>query len=193
MRYDVLFGEKITGWLEWIPDAFGVNVTLESDIPCDPLILLRCYAETDNGPLLAGLPEPRHGKLHLERHISKETLKEAGCLDAPPRLFYLSDGPSAPPKPKADTSETSVPPAAKQETPVSKKPEKPVRTGDELLDKLLEKGELKGKTYEDCIELSCPFAPDKPFLLAHMFVLCNVENGVATVKLQVSECRVPPP
>ncbi len=191
MRYDLLFGEEITGELQWEPDAYGVQVTLDSVIPCDPLVLLRCYAETGNGPFLIGLPEPRHGRLSLSRHISREALKEAGCLDSAPSLFYLSDGSSPAPKSGNRNKEVNkperqeVPLAAQQDNAASEDKTEPERTGSTLLDELLENGELKGKAQEDYIELSCPFSPDKPFLLAHMFTLCNVENNVATAKLGI--------
>ncbi len=193
MRYNLLFGHEITGELLWEPDAYGVQVTLDSTIPCDPLVLLRCYAETGNGPFLIGLPEPRHGRLSLSRHISREALKEAGCLDAAPSLFYLSDGSSSAPKAENSSIDETEPdnqkvtPAPENAVQPDNSASKtmPVQTESTLLDELLENGELKGKAQEDYIELSCPFSPDKPFLLAHMFTLCNVENNVATAKLGI--------
>jgi len=118
MRAEVLFDGAPVGELLWEPDAFGVQISLDCAIPCNPLILLRCYGQTSGKPFLIGLPEPQRGRLRLSRHLSRETLKQAGCLETPPTVFYLSDGSTPPPKKKL-IMETSA------EKPETKKEEKP--------------------------------------------------------------------
>lgn len=128
---DVTYREKQIGHINWNPDHWGANVSLRCAIPGDTLQLLRCYAVTQTGLLLIGLPEPRGGQLVLTRHLSTEVLRNAGCDTAPPTVFFLSDAatpvvpPTPPqdkpePEPAAETSSASTtPPAA----PVSATPE----------------------------------------------------------------------
>lgn len=54
-----------------------------------------------------------------------------------------------------------------------------MRTGDEVLDSLLDSGTVQGEDEGASVLLHCAFAPDQPFALAPAFVLCTVENGHA--------------
>ncbi len=182
MLAEVLFGKVKVGELNWEKNAYGVTVSLDCSIPCDPLILLRCYGKTKNGPFLIGLPEPRHGRLALTRKLSRETLKEAGCLDEPPSGFYLSDSSSPPAGPENNTGAAEEIKPEAPPSPERSEKAKPIHTGDELLDKLLEAGDVQGKEGDGKIELRCPFNHDEPFALAHIFALCEVKNGEAILK-----------
>lgn len=173
MQAEVYFAGQPAGTILWVPDAYGVQIELDCAIPDDGEKLLRCYGETDGAPLLIGLPEPVHGRLRLKRHLSRETLKAAGCDHALPLRFYLSDSPQ--------------PPAAQpEEQPVlenAQAQEEPhVRTGDEVLDRLLDSGAVQGEDEGASVLLRCAFAPDQPFALAPAFVLCTVENGHAALR-----------
>jgi len=204
MVCEVLFEDKKVGEIVWETDAYGVRITLNCAIPCDPLILLRCYGETPNGAFLIGLPEPRHGRLTLTRRIYRESLKEAGCLDNPPALFYLSDGASPPPR---RISEPDSDVTCETEPLHSENPSQPehiesttepvpsnavpqpcpddggrVRTGDSLIDKLLDEGKIQSNIKDGEIELRCAFTPSEPFALAPIFALCIVENDEAVLR-----------
>lgn len=172
MQAEVRFQNAAVGKIEWTPDAYGAAVKLDCDMPCEPLRLLRCYGETDGAPLLIGLPEPQNGRLVLARRLSRETLKEAGCLNAAPHSFFLSDG-----RPEK-AEKTQVLPLDKRQ-----KTAEGIRTGDTVLDGLLEESGISViKAGEETLELCCPFAPDKPFLLAPAFVLCTVQENKALLR-----------
>lgn len=173
MQAEVYFAGQPAGTILWVPDAYGVQIELDCAMPDDGEKLLRCYGKTDGTPLLIGLPEPVHGRLRLKRHLSRETLKAAGCDHAPPLRFYLSDS-------------TQPPAAQPEEQPVlesAQAQEEPhVRTGDEVLDRLLDSGTVQGEDEGASVLLHCAFAPDQPFALAPAFVLCTVENGHAALR-----------
>ncbi len=173
MQAEVYFAGQPAGTILWVPDAYGVQIELDCAMLDDGEKLLRCYGETDGTPLLIGLPEPVHGRLRLKRHLSRETLKAAGCDHAPPLRFYLSDS-------------TQPPAAQPEEQPVlesAQAQEEPhVRTGDEVLDRLLDSGTVQGEDEGASVLLRCAFAPDQPFALAPAFVLCTVENGHAALR-----------
>ena len=173
MQAEVYFAGQPAGTSLWVPDAYGVQIELDCAMLDDGEKLLRCYGETDGTPLLIGLPEPVHGRLRLKRHLSRETLKAAGCDHAPPLRFYLSDS-------------TQPPAAQPEEQPVlesAQAQEEPhVRTGDEVLDRLLDSGTVQGEDEGASVLLRCAFAPDQPFALAPAFVLCTVENGHAALR-----------
>ena len=57
-----------------------------------------------------------------------------------------------------------------------------MRTGDEVLDRLLDSGAVQGEDEGASVLLRCAFAPDQPFALAPAFVLCTVENGHAALR-----------
>ena len=173
MQAEVYFAGQPAGTILWVPDVYGVQIELDCAMPDDGEKLLRCYGETDGTPLLIGLPEPVHGRLRLKRHLSRETLKAAGCDHAPPLRFYLSDSPQPP---AAQPEEQPVLESAQaQEEPH-------VRTGDEVLDSLLDSGAVQGEDEGASVLLRCAFAPDQPFALAPAFVLCTVENGHAALR-----------
>ena len=173
MQAEVYFAGQPAGTILWVPDAYGVQIELDCAMPDDGEKLLRCYGKTDGAPLLIGLPEPVHGRLRLKRHLSRETLKAAGCDHAPPLRFYLSDSPQPP---AAQPEEQPVLESAQaQEEPH-------VRTGDEVLDRLLDSGTVQGEDEGASVMLRCAFAPDQPFALAPAFVLCTVENGHAALR-----------
>jgi|GEM_PF-484300 len=135
MRKDVQYLGKTIGEILWETDGYGVQVSLDCEIPGDPLLLLRCYGQTETTPFLIGLPEPLHGRLKLKRRLSRETLKEAGCLETPPTVFYLSENGAAsaiPTGQSASLKSISEPPAPREspktvpERPASKEPPKTV-------------------------------------------------------------------
>lgn len=173
MRATVWSGEQEAGFLEWTPDAYGVQISLDCALPAEPQKLVRCYGQTEGEPLLIGLPEPVNGRLRLSRHLSRETLKGAGCLYAPPMKFYLSDG-------------TVHPLRASEPEQAADEPEVPVpqrfRTGDEVLDVLLQADGVQVEQTAAGVVLRCPFACDAPFALAPVFTLCEVEDGSAVLQ-----------
>ena len=57
----------------------------------------------------------------------------------------------------------------------------PPRTGDAVLDALIEAGAVSAERTEDGVCLSCPFSPHEPFALAPAFVLCRAEQGRAVL------------
>lgn len=77
--------------------------------------------------------------------------------------------------------------AEKQEQTPRVEPEKraprtePPRTGDAVLDALIEAGAVSAERTEDGVCLSCPFSPHEPFALAPAFVLCRAEQGRAVL------------
>lgn len=177
MRVTVNYAGEPAGWLLWEPDAYGVEIEVDCAMPTDAP-LLRCYGETDGAPLLVGLPAPENGRLRLRRHLSKETLKAAGCADRPPTAFYLAEQPmhQDAPMPKAEPS-----PQDEQPSPVPQTEKLPLRTGDAVLDALLDAGEVRAEYIQQGLRLHCAFAPDRPFALAPAFVLCRVEGDEAVL------------
>lgn len=172
MRAQVDYAGQAVGWLSWEPDAFGVQIEVDCAQP-DDTALLRCYGETVGAPLLVGLPAPAGGRLRLRRHLSRETLKAAGCADAPPTAFYLAEAPG-----RREESSPSEPTPVPEPPPQTERKAQP-RTGDAVLDAVLDGGEVRAERRADGLHLSCPFAPDRPFALAPAFVLCRVEDGRA--------------
>ena len=166
MRAVVNYTDGPVGWLDWQPDPFGVQVTVDCEIPSGAPPLLRCWGKTGGEPLLVGLPAPEGGRLRLHRHLSRETLKGAGCAAQPPSAFYLSERPQQAVQPAP--SETAVPTA-----------DAAIQTGDAVLDTLLREGTVRTERYAEGVRLRCPFAPDRPFALAPAFVLCRVEGEEA--------------
>ena len=57
----------------------------------------------------------------------------------------------------------------------------PPRTGDAVLDALIEAGAVSAERTENGVCLSCPFSPHEPFALAPAFVLCRAEQGRAVL------------
>ena len=82
--------------------------------------------------------------------------------------------------PAAQPEAQPAPPRAPENTPVQEQPA--VRTGDEVLDRLLDSGTVQGEDEGASVLLRCAFAPDQPFALAPAFVLCTVENGHAALR-----------
>lgn len=177
MRAAVIYAGEQTGWLLWEPDAYGVQVEVDCAMPPDAP-LLRCYGENDGEPLLIGLPAPENGRLRLRRHLSKETLKAAGYLDAPPKAFYLAEHPRQ--KHDAVTKQERC---AQDDAPsqVSDSTESSLQTGDAVLDALLNGGEVRAERSQEGLRLRCSFASDRPFALAPAFVLCRVEGDEAVL------------
>lgn len=187
MRTEVQYAGQPAGWIEWEPDAFGVQISLDCAIPDDPCTLLRCYARTNEIPLLVGLPEPVAGRLRLTRHLSSETLKAAGCAERTPEVFYLSE--TGQPSWHPTREENVTPEKTATALPAADSEEKncgpiAVHTGDAVLDALLVTGEIEAERVGDTVELHCPFSPSEPFALAPCFVLCTVENGRAVLRYE---------
>lgn len=184
MRAEVTYAGERAGWLRWEPDAYGVQVEVDCVLPPDAP-LLRCYGETGGAPLLVGLPAPENGRMQLRRHLSRETLKAAGCADGPPTAFYLAERPRPPDAPERmdgpDKAAESEPPGEQPTPDAPPTPELSLRTGDSVLDALLDSGEVCAERVQQGIRLHCAFAPDRPFALAPAFVLCRVEADEAVL------------
>lgn len=177
MRAAINYVGESAGWLLWEPDAYGVQIEVDCAMPSDAP-LLRCYGETDGEPLLVGLPAPENGRLRLRRHLSKEALKSAGCMDNPPKAFYLAEHPQQ----KSDTLTREERPSQEDAPPqVSDNAKPPLQTGDAVLDALLDGGEVHAERRKEGLRLHCPFASDRPFALAPAFVLCRVEGDEAVL------------
>lgn len=170
MRAEITYAGTAVGWLDWQADGFGAQVTVDCAVPPDAPPLLRCWGETNGAPLLVGLPAPADGRLRLRRRLTRETLKAAGCTDAPPTAFYLSVQPQA--------ARGPVPPALEPPAPQAAVP---VQTGDAVLDGLLGQGAVRAERRADGVRLRCAFASDRPFALAPAFVLCRVEGDEAVL------------
>lgn len=124
-----------------------MRVVLDCEL-CSACIL-RVYAETEGAaPLYVGLPEPQGGRLRLVRRLSAETLRQAGWTGKEPLRVYLAERqeqtPRVEPEKRAPRTE-------------------PPRTGDAVLDALIEAGAVSAERTEDGVCLSCPFSPHEPF------------------------------
>lgn len=176
MRTAVEYEGKPVGWLLWEPDAYGAQIEVDCEMPSGAP-LLRCYGKTGDAPLLVGLPAPEDGRLRLRRHLSKETLKAAGCIESPPTAFYLAERPrqkdDVVPQVEQFPQNTTLQPPDHGKSPL--------RTGDAVLDALLDSGEVHAERIQEGIRLHCLFAPNQPFGLAPAFVLCRVEGDEATL------------
>lgn len=173
MRATVIYAGESAGWILWEPDAYGVQIEVNCAMPPDAP-LLRCYGETGGEPLLVGLPAPENGRLCLRRHLSKETIKAAGCMNDPPRAFYLAEHPCQKDAAvREKTLQDDMPPQ------VVDNANPPLQTGDAVLDTLLDSGNVHVEPGQLSLRLRCPFASDQPFALAPAFVLCRVEGDEA--------------
>ena len=166
MRTAVYFEGRRAGSLDWRQESGGVRVVLDCEL-CSACIL-RVYAETEGAaPLYVGLPEPQGGRLRLARRLSAETLRQAGWTGKEPLRVYLAERQEQAPRiePEKRAPRTEPPP----------------RTGDAVLDALIEAGAVSAERTEDGVCLSCPFSPHEPFALAPAFVLCRAEQGRAVL------------
>ena len=181
MQAEVYYAGEPVGTLEWTPDAYGVQVHLDCACPDSSGALLRCFAAGGAQTLRVGLPEPVDGRLRLTRHLSRETLRAAGYVQAVPTRFYLAVRPEEAKLEPPAAERASVPPAAGPAVPADD-PSPAPRTGDAVLDALLDSGAVQAASDGDTLVLRCACAPDRPFALAPAFVLCTVENGLATLR-----------
>ena len=134
--------------------------------------ILRVYAEAEGAaPLYVGLPEPQGGRLRLARRLSAETLRQAGWTGKEPLRVYLAERQEQTPRVEPEKR------APRTEPPRIEPP----RTGDAVLDALIEAGAVSAERTEDGIYLSCPFSSHEPFALAPAFVLCRAEQGRAVL------------
>nr|WP_297173985.1 hypothetical protein [uncultured Agathobaculum sp.] len=173
MQTEVFYQDQPVGTLQWTTDAFGARVTLDCAIPNSGSDILRCYAGRGAHTLRIGLPEPVDGRLWLERHLSRETLRVAGYLKTPPEHFYLAVYPE-----EKGVLLPGEPSENRRLNPALDGPQ----TGDAVLDALLANSEVQAEAAGDTIVLRCCFSPDKPFALAPAFVLCTVESGYAVLR-----------
>ena len=175
MRTAVYFEGRRAGSLDWRQESGGVRAVLDCEL-CSACIL-RVYAETEGAaPLYVGLPEPQGGRLRLTRHLSAETLHRAGWEGKTPERGYLAEKPL----PRTEPQTPRVEPekrAPRTEPPCIEPP----RTGDAVLDALIEAGAVSAVRTENGVCLSCPFSPHEPFALAPAFVLCRAERGRAVL------------
>ena len=164
MRTAVYFEGRRAGSLDWRQEPGGVRAVLDCEL-CSACIL-RVYAETEGAaPLYVGLPEPQGGRLRLARRLSAETLRQAGWTGKEPLRVYLAE---------------------RQEQAPRVEPEKRApRTGDAVLDALIEAGAVSAERTENGVCLSCPFSPHEPFALAPAFVLCRVEGKTASLEWKI--------
>lgn len=179
MRTAVYFEGRRAGSLDWRQEPGGVRAVLDCEL-CSACIL-RVYAETEGAaPLYVGLPEPQGGRLRLTRRLSAETLHRAGWEGKTPERVYLAEKPlprTEPPEPQS---------APRVEPPRIEPP----RTGDAVLDALIEAGAVSAERTENGVCLSCPFSPHEPFALAPAFVLCRAERGRAVLDWKTEDADV---
>ena len=136
MRTAVYFEGRRAGSLDWRQEPGGVRAVLDCEL-CSACIL-RVYAETEGAaPLYVGLPEPQGGRLRLARRLSAETLRQAGWTGKEPLRVYLAERqeqtPRVEPEKRAPRTE-------------------PPRTGDAVLDALIEAGAVSAVRTES----ACP-------------------------------------
>ena len=160
MRTAVYFEGRRAGSLDWRQESGGVRAVLDCEL-CSACIL-RVYAETEGAaPLYVGLPEPQGGRLRLARRLSAETLRQAGWTGKEPLRVYLAE--------------------RQEQTPRVEPEKRAPRTGDAVLDALIEAGAVSAERTENGVCLSCPFSSHEPFALAPAFVLCRAEQGRAVL------------
>lgn len=165
MRTAVYFEGRQAGSLDWRQETGGVRAVLDCEI-CASCIL-RVYAETEGAaPLYVGLPEPQGGRLRLARRLSAETLRQAGWTGREPQRVYLAEKPETAPRAEPEKRAPHT---------------EPPRTGDAVLDALIQSGTVRAEQTENALRLSCEFSPQQPFALAPAFVLCRVEQGKAVL------------
>ncbi|MGM9611958.1 MAG: hypothetical protein ACI3XZ_00490 [Butyricicoccus sp.] len=175
MRFPIEYRGQDAGWVTVQTDGRGMAFAAES--PLLTSAVLRLYAQTEAEPLRIGVLEPHHDILRLNRRISTETLRAAG-VQQPPTRYYLEDGqPGCCPKDKPIT------PEAKKTTSVG-----PLRTGDALLDRLLESGIADGTQTADGWMIRMPFTPGRAHALSFALTACTIrkENGRWIVLLKKS-------
>lgn len=170
MRAEITFDGAPVGTLDWRADSRGAEVAL--DCVCCGERILRVFAETEGAaPLYVGLPEPQGGRLRLARRLSAETLRQAGWTGKEPLRVYLAERQEQTPRVEPEKR------APRTEPPCIEPP----RTGDAVLDALIEAGAVSAVRTENGVCLSCPFSPHEPFALAPAFVLCRAERGRAVL------------
>ena len=129
MRTAVYFEGRRAGSLDWRQESGGVRAVLDCEL-CSACIL-RVYAETEGAaPLYVGLPEPQGGRLRLARRLSAETLRQAGWTGKEPLRVYLAERQEQTPRVEPEKR------APRTEPPCIEPP----RTGDAVLDALIEAG-----------------------------------------------------
>ncbi len=160
MEFPVLWrGEKIGEvTVREMPHAVAFSV----DCACVSEELLRCYAETEQGPLLIGVVEPLERRLICHKTLSKQSLHDRGT--GIPQQYYLSSGGHTERAP-ADTSAVSL--SQGKRTPQ-------LWTGEPLLDRLIEDHVITVRETPAGLQLSCPFAAGKQFPLACVAVACHI-------------------
>ena len=170
MRTAVYFEGRRAGSLDWRQESGGVRAVLDCEL-CSACIL-RVYAETEGAaPLYVGLPEPQGGRLRLARRLSAETLRQAGWTGKEPLRVYLAERQEQAPRVEPEKR------APRTEPPCIEPP----RTGDAVLDALIEAGAVSAERTENGVCLSCLFSSHEPFALAPAFVLCRAEQGRAVL------------
>ena len=142
MRTAVYFEGRRAGSLDWRQESGGVRAVLDCEL-CSACIL-RVYAETEGAaPLYVGLPEPQGGRLRLAKRLSAETLRQAGWTGKEPLRVYLAERqeqtPRVEPEKRAPRTE-------------------PPRTGDAVLDALIEAGAVSGADGERGLPVLSVFA-----------------------------------
>lgn len=117
--------------------------------------ILRLYGETNGKFLPIGVLAPQGDVLQIRRTVSRETLRQLGFADAPPRQFLLSE-----------------------------QPPQHAHTGDRLLDAALQNSTVTLRHTADGFEVSCPFDPSIPSPLAFALAACTVIDMRAVLRIK---------
>lgn len=160
MEFPVLWrGEKIGEvTITEMPHAVAFSV----NCACMSEELLRCYAETEQGPLLIGVVEPLDHRLVCHRKLSKQSLH--GYSAGIPRQYYLSsDGHIE--RACAKKSDLPLPPSNHQPR---------LWTGETLLDRMIAGGMVTVQETPAGLQLSCPFEAGMQFPLACVATACRI-------------------
>lgn len=162
VRFPIVYRGQDAGWV--IVQTGGHGMIFAAESPVRTLAVLRLYGLTETGPLLIGVLEPENGMLKLKRRITPEALRAAGVRQ-PPTRYYLEDG-----QPGCRPEENPAAPDKK------KAADGPLRTGDALLDRLLEAGIADGTETTDGWTIRMPFAPGRANALAFALTACTIER-----------------
>ncbi|MFQ9126836.1 MAG: hypothetical protein ACLR4Z_08625 [Butyricicoccaceae bacterium] len=148
MRTAVYFEGRRAGSLDWRQESGGVRAVLDCEL-CSACIL-RVYAETEGAaPLYCRSARAAGRQAAPARRLSAETLRQAGWTGKEPLRVYLAERQEQTPRVEPEKR------APRTEPPCIEPP----RTGDAVLDALIEAGAVSAVRTENGGRLSCPFSP----------------------------------